>query len=468
MFRQSGWCIALVGAVWLAGDAGAWSQTPAKRLLDPRTFGFDLPAGELRRPNEARVVTNDAEGNPVVAKVHLFLGKNCIALLPDGELVARKEHEFSLTERPFVPLDDDKLAAKLTAGEFKGFKVRQSKHYIFLYTTSDKFAIGTSKIMESMLPGVQKYVEAQKIATHEPQVPLVVIMFRTEDEFQRYRRMPDGVVAYYHTVSNRVLLFEESKSLQSRPDLAMQQAISTIAHEGTHQILHNIGVQQRLSSWPMWISEGLAEFFAPTSFTKQLTWKGAGQVNDMRMFELEQYLKSKGASEPNGDTIKHTVLAERLRSTGYATAWALTHYLATKKKTEFNRYLNEIAQLGPLEGAIEVQPPGIIPANLSTFEKYFGSDAIDLETKLVAHLKKLPYNDPFANAPHFVAMFSYGEGKKMKREANLYHFPQLAAKWLQEMQQKNEGVPAESTIREFPNRSAAETFARSWLRGGPP
>ena len=90
-------------------------------------------------------------------------------------------------------------------------------------------------------------------------------------------------------------MYEQSKLAEVRPDLAVQQAISTIAHEGVHQILHNIGVQQRLSVWPMWLSEGLAEFFAPTTIGARLKWKGAGQVNDLRMFELEQYLKSNAA-----------------------------------------------------------------------------------------------------------------------------------------------------------------------------
>ena len=35
-----------------------------------------------------------------------------------------------------------------------------------------------------------------------------------------------------------------------------------------------IGVQQRLSTWPMWLNEGLAEFFSPTTTDRQLKWKG--------------------------------------------------------------------------------------------------------------------------------------------------------------------------------------------------
>lgn len=81
-------------------------------------------------------------------------------------------------------------------------------------------------------------------------------------------------------------------------------------------------MQQRLSIWPLWLSEGLAEYFAPTVAGERLRWKGAGVVNDMRMFELEEYLKSLAADKPDGQMVAQTALAARLRGPGYATAWA--------------------------------------------------------------------------------------------------------------------------------------------------
>src|SRR5688500_348712 len=210
--------------------------------------------------------------------------------------------------------------------------------------------------------------------------------------------------------------------------------------EGTHQILHNIGVQERLSFWPMWISEGLAEYLAPTSTGARLKWKGPGEVNDLRMFELEQYLKSEAADEPDGEMIEHTVLAGRLSSTGYASAWALTHFLAKQKRTEFNAYLRDVSRLQPLEGAIEVTPPGIVRSNRELFAKHFGEDFTEMETRLIAHLKKQPYTDPFKDSPHFVATLVASDGRRPQRSVNTFHSPQLAQKWLSETLDK---VPAE-------------------------
>lgn len=448
----------------LALGASAVAQGPTN-LSDPRVFGLDIPAGTIRAAEGERVLTADAAGAPVVGKTHVMVGDARIVLLPDGQLVARKAGEAQPTDRPFEPLGKERLLERLLA-EFPGFKSKQSKNYTYLYTTSEEFAFGTSRILESMLPGVKKWVESQKLSIHDPDVPLVIVMFKTEADFLRYRPMPLGVVAYYDPLSNRVVVYEESPRLKGRPDLAIKQAISTIAHEGTHQILHNIGVQQRLSIWPMWLSEGLAEYLAPTEVTKNLNWKGAAKVNDLRMFELEQYIKAHVLDEPEGDTVKNTVVAARLSSTGYATAWALTHYLATKKRADFGKYLCQVAKTGPLQGAVEIAPPGIVPGNLKLFEQLFGADHLDMEKDLITHLRKQKYTDPFAGMPHFVATVTFNDGKKLRREFMTFHSPILADKWIREMRERYGAITDDGVeIKEFPNRPQAETYAKLWQKG---
>jgi hypothetical protein len=458
-------CLAAGLAVGL-GNLAARAQDSAVNV-DPRPYGIDLTPGPVKPGNDQLVTTTDADGKPVVGRVHVRVGDGAVILAPDGQLVVRKADQFSPTDRPFKPVSQDELSARL-ANEFPGFKIKTTNHYLYVYSTSEEFALGTSRILESMFGGLKLFASAQKIETHDPPTPLVVVMFKTDEEFQKYRRMPEGIVAYYHILSNRVFMYEQSRLAQVRPDLAIQQSISTIAHEGTHQILHNVGVQQRLSFWPMWISEGLAEYLAPTSTGARLKWKGPGEVNDLRMFELEQYLKSEAAKEPDGEMVEHTVLAGRLTSTGYASAWALTHYLAKQKRTEFNAYLREVARLEPLQGSIEVTPPGIVRANRDLFVKHFGEDFNEIETRLIAHLKKQPYTDPFKDSPHFVVTLIASDGRRPQRSVNTFHSPQLAQKWLTETLEKvpaEHQAAAESAIRIFPNRLQAENYAQQWLRG---
>jgi hypothetical protein len=437
-----------------------------QRTIDPRQFGIDLPTGRVVAGNGETVLTDDDGGQPVVGRLHVRIGDAAVILLPDGQLVSRAAGRFSPTDRKFEPQNKDQLVPRL-ASEFPNMKTRATNHYIYVYDTSEEFTLATSRILETMLPGVKGYVEGGKIAARNPEFPLVVVMFKNETDFQKYRRMPEGVVAYYHTLSNRVFLYEQSQLANVRPDLAVGQSISTIAHEGVHQILHNIGVQQRLSIWPMWLSEGLAEFFAPTTTGSRLHWKGAGQVNDLRMFEIEQYLKS-NAAEQDGQFVEHTVLANQLTSTGYASAWALTHYLAKNRRSEFSELLREASKLGPLEGATDVTPPGIVRSNRVQFTRLFGDDLKDIQRRLMLHLKKQPYNDPFQDAPHIVVTLVANGGGRPQRSANAFPSPQLAARWLRDTldafppPQRN---AAQTGVRVFPNRLQAETFVQQWVRG---
>jgi hypothetical protein len=453
------------GLGWLIPrSAQAWESGAA--TIAPKEFGLDLPAGAIK-PAKGPVQTVDERGQPVIARQYVLVGDNAIVMLPDGQLVTRRSNQISPSERPFSGADREKLAEDLTERQFPGFKSRVTRHYIFVYNTSDEFAYGTSRILETMLPGVTEYCRQFKLDVSDPQVPLVVVMFRTEEEFQRYRRMPDGVVAYYHTLNNRVFMYEQSRLARVRPDLAIQQSISTIAHEGAHQVLHNIGVQQRLSMWPMWLSEGMAEFLAPTATGAKLRWKGVGQINDLRMFELEQYIKSRSAGKPDGQMIDQTVMAARLSSTGYASAWSLVHYLAKMRRPEFQKYLQEVSRLGPLETAGESQGPGIVRENRTLFIKHFGEDSADIEARLIAYLKKQPYLDPFKDLPHFVAIVQLSEGKRPKREINTFHSRTMATEWVSQMLEKVDPAVRDSApprIQQFPNRAAAEGFARQMLQ----
>jgi hypothetical protein len=314
-----------------------------------------------------------------------------------------------------------------------------------------------------MLPGVQKFAEDHGMDVHDPEVPLVAIMFRTEREFREHSKLPRGVVAYYNILTNRIVMCEESPLWRIRRDLAIQRAISTIAHEGAHQILHNIGVQQRLSTWPTWLAEGLAEYLAPTTFGKDLRWKGAGEVNDMRMFNLDLYLKSREADTPDGQMVEHTIGAAQLTSTGYAAAWSLTHYLAESRRPAFQRYLQEVSQTGPFEMTGKIVAPGVVPENLAVFRKHFSADLAEVQSSVIEHLKGLPYRDPFADWPHWAALIRTGGGK---RDANLFHSRALAEKWIREtlaLATAEERARANSEVRGFRNRLSAERYAREFL-----
>ncbi len=442
------------------------ATAPAPRI-DPRFFGLNIPQGEIRPGGNKRVVTTDEAGKAIVALLHARVGKNGIVMLPDGKLVSRTPAEASATQRPFVPLSHDETARALQLDkQLARLTLRETKHYVFLYNTSPEFADMTRRILETLLPGVMGYLKNMTLEVHEPILPLVVIMFRTRQEYQNFQRMPAGVVAYYNTVSNHVVMTEETSIEKLKQELGLQQSISTIAHEGVHQILHNVGVQQRLSVWPMWASEGFAEYLSPTSFGKRMRWKGAGKVNDLRMFEIERYRKGRPAGTEAGQLVEHTVGAARLSSTGYATAWALTYHLARAQKKSYATYIRNLSEIGPLQGSIQSDKASMIAENKRLFARHFGSDFAKIEASVLKRLDYLPYNDPFSEWPHFVTLLNYGK-RGNERQADVFHTYRMAVKWGENQIQKlpkDKQVAAQYDVVPFPDRRRAQIYLKRWLR----
>ncbi|MEX1041071.1 MAG: DUF1570 domain-containing protein [Pirellulaceae bacterium] len=454
----------LTVATLFVGEVHA--QDRSIRVPDPRAFGFNIPPGVISHSIQGNVEARDDEGEKVIAKIHVVVGTHLILMLPDGRLVSRPVSEVQKTDRRFVPIDKKVLESRL-AEQFPGFKTRTSRHFVFVYNTTQQFAEVSMRILESMVPGMIGHAKGQKITAHEPDVPLVCIMFSTEREFREFSELPPGVVAYYDTNENYVVMHERPSNPPLKQDLYMRQAISTIAHEGAHQILHNIGVQQRLSRWPMWISEGIAEYYAPTDFGKRMKWKGSGVINDMRMFELELYLKAKDADQADGKMLEDTIGAGQLTSTGYASAWAVTHYLATRKKADFNRFMKKVSETRPLEGALSTNTTGVVVENREQFSEFFGEDFAAIETDIVTHLMRQPYDHPFSEFAHFVAMLQTRSNNRTQGVANVFHSRELALRWQQEQLRRldaDQQQASQAELKMFANRVLAVQYASQWLR----
>ncbi|HVX16260.1 MAG TPA: DUF1570 domain-containing protein [Pirellulales bacterium] len=414
---------------------------------DPADFGLKTPEGTPKPGGGRLVLIKSPDEELVVAKTLVEVADQLVVMLPDGRLRMLPTLEATPTDRKFEPISMQDMAKKLVDKTFAGFKTRTTKNYVYIYNSSEMFCKGTSAILESMYPSLVSYCRRQKIPVHEPETPLVLILFRTQDEFDEFHPMPDGVVAYYNGVTNYVVMYEQSKLLDVAPDLAVKQAISTIAHEGVHQILHNIGVQQRLSDWPMWISEGLPEYFAPTT-SKGARWKGVGKPNDLRMRSLQNYLKQ---GPGRNDMVGPTTSAEALTSTGYATSWALTHFLAERRKEKFYSYLREISGRGPLEKFTEQQ-------NVEQFKKFFPEDTTKFDTQILQHLQKLPYEDPIENQTHYVVAVKTG----VRRAYMITTSPKAIADWRNEVLSKQ--PTTQFIIQAFPNAATAKLFAKSMAR----
>ena len=446
-------------------------------LIDPELMQLKIPNGEILLPGEIdRVMTHDEDNRRVVAKVHVRVDDNFVVLLPDGQLVGRLRDEVQATQKEFVPATHEEIAEAIKSEHgLSGFQVEITDHFVLIYNTTPEFAKVTSKVMETMLKGVIKFTREQGIDSHEPQIPLPIIAFHTTPQFQRYKPMPPAIAAYYEIKSNRVILKEESQlSAVGRNDLARKELLSTIAHEGCHQLLHNIGVQQRLSRWPMWLGEGIAEFMAPTETGRRFAWKGAGKINDLRMYELEIFLQKQFVKGFDGDTVDQTVRAGRLDSTGYSAAWTVTHYLAKEHKTDFDRYMRYLSRMAPLHGMMPedlTDPKATVDDNMTHFKAFFGDDIKSLENDLVKFMRadsRRTYESPVADYPHIVglAIVPTIDGDKrfacfFLREGDLHEWVGELKKTLTEYEKEH----AQIVTNTFANRGLANKAITDFMKG---
>ncbi len=386
------------------------------RSDDPSRLQLNL--GDLDHPQNERLAVRDGDGNRVVARYLVGSGDARIVMLPDGRLEAYDAQLTAPTDDPFVPMSMDEIRDRWLADERLsklGMKSIQSQRFLFLYNTSEPFIRATRTILETMYPAVRKYFQRTKIETHEPEFPLVVIAFATDDQFQEFKRMPEGVVAYYDSTLNSVSMYEQSRLNRVAPQVAIMNSISTVAHEGVHQILHNIGVQQRLSRWPMWLSEGLPEFFAPTSTGAGAKWKGLGAPNDLRMKEIVDDVK-RGQRLGSGIHLERLVQLDAFDSKEYAYSWGVIHWMARKHRDELFACIREASELQPLAyladgngddgNGDDGNGDDRIQAKRKTtlFENQLGGNYAALERDLSAHLSSLQWTDPVENQIHYLVI----------------------------------------------------------------
>ncbi len=416
-------------------------------------------------PTAPRILVHDATGKVFVTKVHAQLGNRTAVFLPDGQIGWPDRHSF--TESPFVPATADEIAKELSYGEFKGFHVLKTQHYVLVYDCSKNFAVASSKLLESLYNGLAKALVKSGIEVHEAEFPLVAVIYAQEKEFRARSKIAPQVQAYYDVLSNRIYFHEKSDHDQNNPEVAAMRKPQTVAHEGTHQVLHNLGVQPRLAPWPLWIVEGLAEYCAPMQIKKGATWAGVGKVNPLHMAtikDLEDQMTlqfvAKGENtnrigrDPRISLCEYLATRKELTPTDYALSWALTHYLINRKQPEFIAYLKSLSKLSPLATRTPKE-------NLDSFREAFGLDLAKLDRAVAKHLNQLPHEE----LPYFAVLFRQPINNRglVRKSVLVSQSPLMIRQWVESMIQPTGGQPEWVPIP-HPTRTRAQLTAREWMQ----
>ncbi len=427
--------------------------------------GLAIPEGVQPKPPTSEF----ALYNKRVVRVLGEIGDHRIVMLPSGVVTSVARDEAEPSSGPFVAATRDELIEQLKSEGFDKYKFESAGYYLFVYDCSEAYYLHTKSILESMLAGVVKQLGAWGLKPQRPEAPLVVIITPNRKAFNAIMEVPADFAAYYNGVSNRVVLYEDDKLFDAAPEFALKQGAYVVAHEAIHQLLHNTGIQHRLSDWPQWFSEGLPEYFCPLRVQSSLArtggdelpvrtvkWSEAGMVNDLRMHDL---LRTQPA---DGGLIRTTVSAPSLSAHGYSVAWGLTHYLIERKPEEFKAYLED-RRKSPALSAIAAEPSR---APDPLFVKHFGDDFASLEKEVQRHLtsRKMQsaYSDPYVNQTHYVVSVTYKKGRVYYTTAGIMLSPAGAREWTTSKKKSlaEEGIDAHVVTRECRTAREAEFHMR--------
>lgn len=431
--------------------------------LQEKPGGLSSLAEGSTEARRLRVRTED--GSIVVAKVHGASGDRVSLLLPDGRIGFSTGR--AQTEEPFKPLSADELRESLLREPvFADFKVRQSPHYVVLYQSTDSFAEESIKLLENLYKNLSDVLRKRGFPVHEPEFPLVAIIFRTERDFRAYKRIDPDIQAYYEPISNRIAFYQTGEHDKDSPEVATLRKPQTVAHEGTHQILQNIGIQPRLSAWPLWLVEGLAEYCSPPTITRKgvAAWGGLGLVNPFHMatihdlndtlpMEVKGVARPQVGRDPKTPLVEYIVTRKELTPTDYALSWALTHYLLMKRSNEFLAFLKTMSQIPPLE---ERTPED----HLESFRAAFGTELSKMDKAIGAYLNKLKF-DPL---PYYAVMFEQPtQGGMIRRAAMVSQSPSVIRQWIESISSP-QGGPTSWDLIPHPTKARAQLTAEQWMR----
>jgi len=436
-------------------------STPPVPSPDSAT-STDADTTALSQAKRVRIRTET--GETVVGRVHGESDGQFGVMLPNGQLGFTDG--LAETEEPFQPATMAEMKQKLTqSGPFKNYRVLESEHYLVLYQSSTPFAEASIHLLEDLYKNLISAFRKRELPATDAEFPLVAIIFRTESEFRAHQKVPEDVQAYYEILSNRIYLYEKSEHDQQSPEVAALRKPQTVAHEGTHQILQNIGIHPRLAAWPLWLVEGFAEYCSPPAMTRRgAAWGGLGQVNALHMATMHDLndpaaqlvrgeRRQKIGRDPKKPLIEYLVTRTSLTPTDYALSWALTHYLAQKRGTEFLDFIRTMSQLKPMEERTPEQ-------QLESFQAAFGTDLPKMDKAVATHLAKLKY-DPL---PFYAVVFEQPiPGNQLRRATIVSQSPSMIRQWLSEISDVNGGLPSWEAYP-HPSRSRAQLAAEQWMR----
>lgn len=255
----------------------------------------------------------------------------------------------------------------------RGYEVAASSHYLVVAGQGD--AKRYLPLFEELYRHVNVYFTARGFTIHEPEFPLVAIVFPDQRKFAEYSQkdkvpVGPGLMGYYLPRSNRVALFDTGGT---------GQLGGVIIHESVHQVCYNLGLHRRIGVDPKWVTEGLATTFEPDNFRAPIPSTPArAKINHERFERFLGTLSNRRPAVSLEEIVKSDEAFQTATLDAYAEAWALTFFLLHTRQEQYSRYLKQVSSRSTTENYTPEE-------RLTDFQNAFGKDLERLEVELVRY-----------------------------------------------------------------------------------
>jgi hypothetical protein len=253
----------------------------------------------------------------------------------------------------------------LQRGVFSGWQRIRMDGFTVMGTTG-------AKNLRQVAIGIAAFTSALTI--HFPhvrvsgQVPTFVVVLKDFEAYRRFQprdsrgRRVDSIAGYLESAADaNYLVFPYERG---------EAGSSLVYHEFTHYVIRQ-NVQTEV---PLWLEEGLAEFYATfRPDFRDASLLGAAPPERIRTLRQEPYvaLRQVVSTRAIGQ-----VLRSPRSSVFYAEAWALVHYITMERQNSvqapFDVYLTTLAETGSQDEA---------------FKAAFGVDVDDMDRELQSYVR---------------------------------------------------------------------------------
>jgi hypothetical protein len=307
-------------------------------------------------------------------------------LARDGQLVNFRPDEaldYHKSSPRFYSYSTGEIRSRLYEEFGPQFDVTGTGHYFVVHPRGqqDQWAERFERLYRSFY----HYFQVREFKVDEPDYPLIAIVFRNRDEYQKYAsRTGSGpganTLGHYDDWTNRISLFDTTSGDRSE-DWSLNA--ETIIHEATHQTAFNTGVHARFSGVPRWLCEGLA-----TMFEARGVWDASSyhtsqdRINRGQLAAFQRYVTKRHKEGSLANLIASDRIFTADQEGAYAESWALSFYLSETQPRLYSQYLARTAAQPPFEAYTAQQ-------RVQDFTEIFGENLKMFEIQFLRYMEGL-------------------------------------------------------------------------------